>query len=410
MLRLLQGDVGSGKTLVAFFGCVCSWQNDKQSAIMAPTKILARQHYQNIKAVIANGSFNSMNIAFLASNLKKKEKDDIYARLKNGEIDLLIGTHALLSEQVAFKDLSFVVIDEQHKFGVRQRALLSSKGTNPDVLIMTATPIPRTLCMTLYGDLDVSIIDEMPPGRGEIKTKLYSQDKSREVYEIVKEKVKEGQQAYIIYPIIEESETLNLKAAKKMFEHFKKHEFKDLRIGLVHGQLDRKETDEIMDQFKNKEIDVLLATTILEVGVDVPNANVMIVEHADRFGLSQLHQLRGRVGRGKEDALCMLISDPNTEGGNARLDAILPSNDGFRIAESDLLIRGPGQYFGRHQHGLNELKVANPMTQIDILQMARKEAEDLATKDPKLNLKGNKAIKKVIRRRYPNYLAMVEAG
>jgi len=304
----------------------------------------------------------------------------------------------------------FVVIDEQHKFGVRQRALLSSKGTNPDVLIMTATPIPRTLCMTLYGDLDVSIIDEMPPGRGEIKTKLYSQDKSREVYEIVKEKVKEGQQAYIIYPIIEESETLNLKAAKKMFEHFKKHEFKDLRIGLVHGQLDRKETDEIMDQFKNKEIDVLLATTILEVGVDVPNANVMIVEHADRFGLSQLHQLRGRVGRGKEDALCMLISDPNTEGGNARLDAILSSNDGFRIAESDLLIRGPGQYFGRHQHGLNELKVANPMTQIDILQMARKEAEDLATKDPKLNLKGNKAIKKVIRRRYPNYLAMVEAG
>lgn len=410
MLRLLQGDVGSGKTLVALFGCVMAFENGYQSCVMAPTEILARQHYENISKMIADGPFKDMTVALLISGIKAKEREDLYAKIRDGSIDFVIGTHALINEEVSFKNLSFAVIDEQHKFGVRQRALLAEKGNNPDVLIMTATPIPRTLCITLYGDLDVSIIDEMPPGRGKIKTLLYSHEQAQEGYKIIRQKVGEGQQVYVIYPLIEESEKLDLKAAQAMFKHFKTTEFKGLRIGLVHGQMKRKESQEIMAKFKDREIDVLVATTVVEVGVDVPNANVMVIEHAERFGLAQLHQLRGRIGRGKTDGLCVLIADAGTSESSERLKAILKTTDGFEIAQHDLEIRGPGRFFGRHQHGLNELKVANPLTQLDILELARKEAIALTGDDPKLAKEENQHIRTIIQRRYPTYLKDVEAG
>ena len=310
MLRMVQGDVGSGKTVVAFFGCIVAWKNNRQAAIMAPTEILAQQHFLNFQKLLGNGIFKDLKAALLISSVRRKEKKAIYQSLKEGSIDLVIGTHALLEETVAFKDLSFVVIDEQHKFGVNQRALLSAKGTNPDILIMTATPIPRTLCLTLYGDLDISVINELPPGRGSVKTYFFPLLKAQAVYQKVRELVLKGTQAYIIYPLVDESEKLDLKAAKDMFVHFQKFEFQGLRLGLVHGQMSRQESDEVMQQFKRHEIDILVATTILEVGIDMPNANVMVIEHAERFGLSQLHQLRGRIGRGVENADVCFVGRP----------------------------------------------------------------------------------------------------
>ena len=408
MLRLLQGDVGSGKTAVAFFGAVAAWRSGHQAAIMAPTEILAQQHYENFQRLFKQGPFKNLKTALLISSLPKKQKDDLHVRLKKGDIDIIVGTHALLEEVVAFKNLSVVVIDEQHKFGVQQRALLSAKGSNPDVLIMTATPIPRTLCLTLYGDLEVSTIKEMPPGRGKISTHHVPSEKAPSIYEKVRQGVKKGTQAYIIYPLVEESEKLDLKAATDMFAHFQKYEFADLRVALVHGQMKRDEVDEIMLKFKRHELDILVATTILEVGIDVANANVMVIEHAERFGLSQLHQMRGRIGRSDKDAVCVLIGDAVTEEAKARLEAIVQTTDGFKIAEYDLQIRGPGHYFGRHQHGLNELRVANPATQLEMLECARKEAIDLTSTDPNLNREP--LIKQTIRKRYPQYLDLVQAG
>jgi len=406
MLRLLQGDVGSGKTAAAFFGCIAAWRNGHQAAVMAPTEILARQHYENFK-------FKGLKTALLISSMAEKEKNALCARLKKGDIDLVIGTHALLEGTVAFKSLGFVVIDEQHKFGVGQRALLSEKSVantgHPHVLVMTATPIPRTLCLTLYGDLDVSVLDQMPPGRGKVSTYHFPQEKAPAVYEKVRQMVRKGTQAYIIYPMIEENEKMELKTARAMFAHFQKFEFADLRLGLVHGQMDRLETEEIMLKFKRGELDILVATTILEVGIDVVNANVMVIEHAERFGLSQLHQMRGRIGRGEKDAVCILVGDPVTEESRARLEAITKTIDGFKIAEYDLQIRGPGHYFGRHQHGLNELR-ADPLTQAAILEKARKEAIDLVQADTQLAQAEHKLIKETITKRYPQYLEMLLAG
>ncbi|MBF0490116.1 MAG: ATP-dependent DNA helicase RecG [Candidatus Omnitrophica bacterium] len=413
MLRLLQGDVGCGKTVVAFFGCIAAVANGTQAAIMAPTEILANQHYESLKKLVETLSFGGdkgIRIALLTSRMSKKQKDALYQKLKSHEIDIIIGTHALLEQTVDFAHLSFVVIDEQHKFGVNQRALLSAKGTNPDVLIMTATPIPRTLCLTLYGDLDVSTIAELPPGRGKISTYHFPMEKAQATLERVRQWVSKGTQAYIIYPLVEESEKLDLKAATESFDHFVSHEFKGLRLALVHGQMDRAEVEEIMQKFKRHELDILVATTILEVGIDVGNANVMVIEHAERFGLSQLHQLRGRIGRSEKDAVCLLLSDPGTEEGKARLDAIVKTTDGFKIAEYDLEIRGPGHYFGRHQHGLNELRVANPITQMDLLQKARLEAGNLIQADSHLNNPEHAPIKGVIKKRYPQYLDMLLAG
>lgn len=410
MLRLLQGDVGSGKTLVALFGCYLAYKTGRQSAIMAPTEILARQHYANIQALIDDGPLTGMTVGLLVSSMKAKDKGQMYARIADGDIDLVVGTHALIGDQLTFKDLSYVVVDEQHKFGVRQRAVLSEKGNNPDVLIMTATPIPRTLCMTLYGDLEVSIIDELPKGRGQVHTKHFSQNEIDTVLAFVKTKLKEGRQAYFVYPLIEESEVMDLKAAQDAFKYLKKDVFKDYKVALIHGRLKRDETEKIMRDFKDHKIDVMITTTVIEVGVDVANATVMVIEHAERFGLAQLHQLRGRIGRGANDGYCCLVSDPTTDEGHRRLKAIVKTTNGFEIAQHDLEIRGPGRYFGRHQHGLNELKVANPATQIDILKIAREEALVLTKADPKLAKKANRKIRKVIRTRYPTFLRDVEAG
>lgn len=423
MLRLLQGDVGSGKTLVAIFGCVVAVENGFQACLMAPTEILARQHYENMMRLMSDPSchlsaMGKIRLALLTSGIRKREKEELYRGIRVGTINLVIGTHALLHEDLVFQNLSFVVIDEQHKFGVRQRALLSRKGNNPDILIMTATPIPRTLCLTLYGDLDVSTLDEMPPGRGGVKTLLYPRQRCEEVYARVREQLREGRQAYVVYPIIEGPDPdqeipgvgSDLKAAQSMFNHFRRETFKDFRIGLVHGQLNPKEGQKVMAQFKNGELDLLVATTVLEVGIDIPEASVMVIEHAERFGLAQLHQLRGRIGRGREAGLCLLIADAETSEGQQRLKAFLSTNDGFKIAQYDLEIRGPGRYFGRHQHGLDELKVANPFTQLDILELARKEATALTGEDPGLEKESNRHIKEIIHKRYPNYLANLTAG
>ncbi|MBF0484440.1 MAG: ATP-dependent DNA helicase RecG [Candidatus Omnitrophica bacterium] len=410
MLRLVQGDVGSGKTLVALFGCYTAFKNGYQSCVMAPTEILARQHYDNILKLTDTGALKGLRVALLVNGLKKKERDDIYAKIADGQVDLVIGTHALICEELNFKNLSLVVIDEQHKFGVRQRALLSEKGKNPHVLIMTATPIPRTLCITLYGDLDLSIIDEMPPGRGKIHTVHKSHEEEQAVYEKVKSLLAKGTQAYFVYPIIEDSETVDLKAAEEKYQEFKNKVFKEWNVGLIHGKMKQADVEQTMIDFKSGKIHVLVATTVLEVGIDVPNANVMVIEHAERFGLAQLHQLRGRIGRGKQDALCVLVSDPTTPDGQKRLHAILSTTNGFKIAEEDLLIRGPGHFFGRHQHGLNELKVVNPLSQMDVLELARKEAFELTNQDPVLAKAENHRTKEIIKKRYPNYLLMVAAG
>ncbi len=408
MVRLLQGDVGCGKTVVALFGCLLSFLNGKQSAIMAPTEILAEQHFQTLIKHFSRLSPRKPRVALLNSALNAKDRAALHQAIAKGEVDIVVGTHALIEGAVKFKNLSYAVIDEQHKFGVKQRALLSSKGRNPDVLVMTATPIPRTLCLTLYGDLDVSVIDAKPKGRGEIKTYHFVGEKAEGVYKRVAEWVGKGTQAYIVYPLIEESEKADLKAATDMYAYFQKNEFKHLRVGLVHGRLPRDEARAVMNKFQKHELDILVTTTVLEVGIDVPGANVMVIEHAERFGLSQLHQLRGRIGRSDKSAICILLGDPRTEDGKKRIDALVSTTNGFKISEQDLEIRGPGQYFGRHQHGLNELKVTNPLTQVHVLEAARKEALGLVKTDALL--RRHELVRRTIYQRYPEYLKMIQAG
>ncbi|MDD2679294.1 MAG: ATP-dependent DNA helicase RecG [Candidatus Omnitrophica bacterium] len=404
MQRLLQGDVGSGKTVVAVAASLMAIQGGYQVAFMVPTEILAWQHFAKLK------SEKQLNLKLLTSSLAQKEKEKIYREIKTGKIDLVIGTHALLEENVQFKNLGLVIIDEQHKFGVGQRALLPAKGVNPDILIMTATPIPRTLAITLYGDLDVSIINELPPGRQAIKTVLFEQAKRTEAYQLAKQELKLKRQVYIIYPVIEESYALDISGAKKMYAELKAGEFKDFRLGLIHGRLKQEEQDEVMLKFKSGKIDVLISTTVLEVGIDIANATCMIIEHAERFGLSQLHQLRGRVGRGSAASVCCLISDAQTNEAKARLAALVRHSDGFKIAEEDLRIRGPGEFFGREQHGLSELKIANPLTQMQLLKRAREEAVRLLKFDTRLESRQNILLKEKMLRRFPGYERFIHAG
>ena len=384
MQRLLQGDVGSGKTVVATLASLIAIQSGHQAAFMAPTEILARKHYLKITSQFAGLVFAGRKLRVELLTGQDTQKDKIYRELKDGRIDLIIGTHALLQEELKFKSLSFIVIDEQHKFGVGQRALLPKKGNNPDVLIMTATPIPRTLAITLYGDLDISVINELPAGRIPVKTLHFNQKDKGKGFTIAKEELMYGRQAYIIYPVIEESYALDIAGAKKMFNELKEGEFRDFKLGLVHGKLKTKEQQEVMLKFRNKELDLLISTTILEVGIDIPNATCMIIAHAERFGLSQLHQLRGRIGRGNLQSFCVLISDAQTDEARQRLEAMVASNDGFRIAEEDLKIRGPGEFFGNRQHGLAELKIANPLTQMQLLRAARQEVLKLLSQDSSL--------------------------
>ncbi|MCM8771414.1 MAG: ATP-dependent DNA helicase RecG [Candidatus Omnitrophica bacterium] len=410
MQRLLQGDVGSGKTVVAICAAILSIESGFQVAVLVPTEILARQHYEKISREFLTSQQLQKEIKMGLLTSGTKEKTKIIQEISEGKINLVIGTHALLEEVVQFKNLGLVVIDEQHKFGVAQRSLLPQKGNNPDSLIMTATPIPRTLAITLYGDLDISVIDELPPARKPVITRWVREKERFEVYKFIREKVREGRQVYIVYPIIKESCVLDLRAAEQMYKELKREVFGDLRLGLVHGQMRQELQDKTMKEFKEGKIDILVSTTVLEVGIDVSNATVMVIEHAERFGLSQLHQLRGRIGRGSQESHCILISEPQTEEAKARIKIMSETSDGFRIAEEDLRIRGPGEFFGDRQHGLSELKIANPLTQMQLLRIARNEAIKLIRLDPQLLMRQNQGIKETLKKKFPGYEELQVVG
>ncbi|TAN44101.1 MAG: ATP-dependent DNA helicase RecG [Nitrospirae bacterium] len=376
MHRLLQGDVGSGKTIVALISMLSAVECGYQAAIMAPTEILAEQHYLNIHRLVEE---LGLRIHLLTGSRKNKE----YEAIASGDTDIVVGTHALIQESVVFAKLGLIVIDEQHRFGVMQRACLRKKGLNPDTLIMTATPIPRTLALTLYGDLDYSVIDELPPDRTPIITKLLYEDGKERIYRMLDDEVKRGGQAYVVYPVIEDSEKTNLKAAITGAEALQKM-FPETVVGLIHGRMKTVEREDIMRRFKEGRINVLVSTTVIEVGVDVPNATLMVIIHAERFGLSQLHQLRGRVGRGGGQSFCILLCYGYGEDSKRRLDVMVKTSDGFRIAEEDLDIRGPGEFFGTKQSGIPDLKVANLLRDGVLLEPARKEAFALIESDPEL--------------------------
>ncbi len=380
MNRLLQGDVGSGKTIVALVAMIAAMENGYQTALMAPTEILAEQHARNIKRLLARTPYR---VELLTGSLRAAEKRGLHVSLAAGDIHAAIGTHALVQESVSFSKLGLIVIDEQHRFGVMQRAELRARGFNPDVLVMTATPIPRSLAMTVYGDLDVSVIDEMPPGRTPIETKVYADNSEDrlEVKQLIARELKAGRQIYVVYPLVEESEKMDLKDATKRYEYLRDKVFPKHTVGLVHGRMKPAEKDEAMRRFVAGEIQVLVSTTVVEVGVDVPNASVMVVEHAERFGLSQLHQLRGRVGRGAEKSYCALLtSDKRTSVAEERLGIMEQTSDGFLIAEKDLEIRGAGELLGTKQAGLPEFCIGNLFRDQRILEQARKEAEFYLTK------------------------------
>jgi ATP-dependent DNA helicase RecG len=391
MHRMLQGDVGSGKTIVAIIASLLIIENGYQVAMMAPTEILAEQHYLGVgKSLKSIGISNDL----LIGSVKSSHKKTIYGELENGNIDLIFGTHALIEEVVKFKNLGLVVVDEQHRFGVIQRAKLLEKGKMPHFLVMTATPIPRTLSMTLYGDLDISTIKEMPPGRKKIVTRWTNDKNRKKLYDFIKEKIGEGEQCYIIYPLVEESEKMDLKAATEMYEHLSSNVFKSEGVGLLHGRMKTRKKEETMKAFKDKKIMVLVSTTVIEVGIDMPEATIMVIEHPERFGLSQLHQMRGRVGRGDKKSYCILLSPGRvSEEARERLKTIESTRDGFKIAEKDLQLRGPGEFFGTKQHGLPDLKFTDIIEDRRILQKARKMAFEIIDKDPQLLDSENKCVR-----------------
>ena len=394
MNRLVQGDVGSGKTIVAILAMLKSFESGYQSAMMAPTEILAQQHYESIK-----DAFKDMDIEceLLVGSLTAKNKEKVLERLKNGEIDIIIGTHAIIQEGVNFNNLGLVITDEQHRFGVKQRASLSSKGYSPDILVMTATPIPRTLALILYGDLDISIIDELPPGRQSIDTFAINKQIIDRLNRFVIKQLEEGRQAYIVAPLIEENEKLNVESAEELYEKFKNDIYKNYRVALLHGKMKAREKDEVMNSFKNHDIDILVSTTVIEVGVNVPNANIMVIYNAERFGLAQLHQLRGRVGRGEHKSYCVLINEGRTDISRERMRILQKSNDGFYISEKDLELRGPGEFFGTRQHGIPDLKIANLFLDMDILKIAQLEARNILKTDPYLEKNEHALLRKAIK-------------
>lgn len=393
MNRLLQGDVGCGKTAVSIIASYKAVKSGYQVAIMAPTAILAKQHLENFRKML--GQFN-INCELLVSGLTKKQKEDILERLKAGEIDILIGTHALLEDNVEFKKLGFVVTDEQHRFGVRQRAKISSKGTNPDVLVMTATPIPRTLALILYGDLDISIINELPPNRQKIDTFAVTQNMEDRVNNFIKTQINEGRQAYIVCPLVEENEEIEAKSVLELAEKYKNQTFKKYKVEYMHGKLKPAEKDAIMEDFKNGKIDILISTTVIEVGVDVPNANIMIIENAERFGLATLHQLRGRVGRGTYKSYCILKYKGKSDVIKQRMEIMTKTNDGFVVSEKDLELRGSGEFFGTKQHGIPEFKIANLFEDIETLKSVQSVAIKIIEEDSKLESEKNARLKKQV--------------
>ncbi|MEO6334452.1 MAG: ATP-dependent DNA helicase RecG [Pyrinomonadaceae bacterium] len=373
MNRLLQGDVGSGKTIVAFMAMYAAIENGYQAVLMAPTEILADQHARNAERIFASTSYK---VGLLKGSMRAAEKRKAQEAIASGDVQIAIGTHAVIQDAVKFENLGLAVIDEQHRFGVLQRSAIRALGYNPDILVMTATPIPRSLAMTVYGDLDVSVIDELPPGRTPVKTVVVGDDSRDGVYRGMVREIAQGRQVYVVYPLIEESEKVDLKAATKMFEEIRDKIFPQYRVGLLHGKMKTPDKDDIMRRFVSGELNILVSTTVIEVGVDVPNASLMVIEHAERFGLSQLHQLRGRVGRGGEQSFCVLLTgDKKTAVAKERLGIMEETNDGFRIAEKDLEIRGPGEILGTRQSGIQSFKIANIVRDLEILDEARRSAE-----------------------------------
>ena len=391
MNRLVQGDVGSGKTLVAAALLWQVWKNGYKGAFMAPTEILAEQHLATFRTFL---SPLGMRVEKLTGSMSAKEKREIKAALKNGDIDLIIGTHALFSADVEYSDLGLVVTDEQHRFGVGQRSALIGKGTKPHVLVMSATPIPRTLALIIYGDLDVSVIDELPPGRQKVDTFAVDESYRARLNGFIRRLVGEGRQVFVVCPMVEENDDLpvKLKSAEEHAEELSRI-FPELKVACVHGKMKAKDKDAVMSAFAAGEIDILVSTTVIEVGVDVPNAALMIVENAERFGLSQLHQLRGRVGRGKHKSWCILVSDSDSEETRARLDIMTKTNDGFKISEEDLRLRGPGDFFGSRQHGLPEMHVADLGADVNVLRRAQEEAQLILAADPALNAPEHRALR-----------------
>lgn len=395
MNRLLQGDVGSGKTLVAAAVCYFASKNGYQSALMAPTEILAKQHYNTLKSFLEP---LGINVVLLTGSTKKAP---VYKELEDGSADVAVGTQALIQKNVKFKELGLVITDEQHRFGVEQRSVLSEKGMKPHTLVMSATPIPRTLALIIYGDLEISVLDEMPKGRMPIKTYGVNTGYRERIYKFIKKYVENGFQAYIVCPLIEEGASEKASAVK-YFETLNNKHFSNIPTGLLHGKMKQSEKDNVMQKFKNNEIKVLVSTTVIEVGVDVPNAVIMVIENAEQFGLSQLHQLRGRVGRGTEQSHCILITDNYSEYTKARIDTMVRTSDGFEIANEDLRLRGPGDFFGSKQHGLPELKIADMSSDIDILQETKLLSEKILKEDPKLTKDDNKGLRKLVTKLFNN--------
>lgn len=401
MNRLLQGDVGSGKTVVALIAAYKAVKSGYQACIMAPTAILASQHLESFNEILSK---TGIRCELLISGITKKKKEDILSRLEKGEIDILIGTHAVLEDNVVFNKLGLVVTDEQHRFGVRQRSAIVEKGNNPDVLVMTATPIPRTLALILYGDLDISIIDELPPNRKKIETYAVTKQMEFRVNNFIEKNISEGRQCYVVCPLVEENEEINAKSVIEIYENYKNNIFPNRRVEYLHGKMKQKEKDSIMERFKNGDIDILVSTTVIEVGVNVPNSNIMIVENAERFGLAQLHQLRGRVGRGEHQSYCILKYQGNSQIIKERMKVISSTNDGFVISEKDLELRGSGEFFGTRQHGLPDFKIANLFEDIDMLKLAQGIAMKIIDGDPTLEKKENKPLRKLVDEKFKDRL------
>jgi ATP-dependent DNA helicase RecG len=408
MHRLVQGDVGCGKTLVALMAALVAVENGYQVAIMAPTEILAEQHWLVIHHWCAELGIETV---LVTAGLKGKGKADVLARVAEGSAQIVIGTHAVIQDKVEFARLGLGIIDEQHRFGVLQRGILRKKGINPDILVMTATPIPRTLAMTLFGDLSLSVIDELPPGRTPVDTRVFFESRRPQVYGIISDEVSKAHQVFIIYPLVAETEKSDLKAASQMAEHLERDVFPDLRIGLLHGRMSPEEKEAVMGSFKSRELDILVSTTVIEVGIDVPNATVMVIEHAERFGLSQLHQLRGRVGRGSAQSRCILLTPGRmSEDGEKRLRVMESTSDGFRIAEADLEIRGPGDFLGTRQSGMPDFRVANILRDGTILEQARQAAFGLLESDPELSAAGHVPLREELLRRWGQRLELAAIG
>jgi ATP-dependent DNA helicase RecG len=407
MNRLLQGDVGSGKTVVAALAILTAVESGYQAALMAPTEILAEQHVMTLTALLEP---LAVPVALLTNAVKGRARERLLAELAAGEIGCVVGTHALVQENVKFHRLGLAVVDEQHRFGVSQRATLRRKGESPDVLVMTATPIPRTLALTLYGDLEVSVIDQLPPGRKPVITRARAESARSQIYRFLREQVSAGRQVYVVCPLVEESEAIDLRAATEMAERLQREVFPDLRIGLLHGRMSFPEKERVMREFKAGAIHILVSTTVIEVGIDVPNASVMLVEHAERFGLSQLHQLRGRVGRGPWKSYCILLAAASSEEAKQRLSAMTATNDGFKIAEADLALRGPGDFFGTRQSGLPEFRVADLLRDAAALEAARRDAATLIRDDPHLLAPTHRALRAALLQRWRGKLDLAGVG